>query len=66
MPTSPNGEIILTKLTDFFTGCFCEELVLVSASHGSILFSYSPIDEYISDAGYMKLDETNTTYYVLN
>jgi hypothetical protein len=59
-----NGEIILTKLTDFLQAVSgVEEPVLVSASAKYGLFSYSPIDEYyISDAGYMKLDETNTNF----
>jgi len=59
-----NGEIILTKLTDFLQGIEgVEEPVLVSASAKYGLFPYASVDEYyISDAGYMKLDELNTTF----
>lgn len=59
-----NGEIILTKLTDFLQNVEgVEEPVLVSASAKFGLFPYSNINEfYISDAGYMKLDEENTTF----
>ncbi len=59
-----NGEIILTKLTDFLQGIEgVEEPVLVSASAKYGLFPYDSVDEYyISDAGYMKLDELNTTF----
>jgi hypothetical protein len=63
-----NGEIILTKLTDFLQGIEgVEEPVLVSASAKYGLFPYSSINEfYISDAGYMKLDEENTTFTFLS
>lgn len=59
-----NGEIILTKLTDFLQGIEgVEEPVLVSASAKYGLYPYASVDEYyISDAGYMKLDELNTTF----
>jgi hypothetical protein len=59
-----NGEMILTKLTDYLqTIEGVEEPVLVSASAKYGLFPYASVDEfYISDAGYMKLDELNTTF----
>lgn len=62
-----NGELILTKLTDYLqTVEGVEEPVLNSAAAKYGAFSYSPINEYyIADAGYMKLDETNTTFQFL-
>ncbi len=59
-----NGELILTKLTDYLqTVEGIEEPVLNSASAKYGLFGYSPINEYyIADAGYMKLDITNTIF----
>ena len=59
-----NGEIILTKLTDYLQAIEgVEEPVLFSASAKYGLFPYAVINEfYIADAGYMKLDEINTNF----
>jgi hypothetical protein len=59
-----NGEIILTKLTDFLQLIEgVEEPVLVSASAKYGLYPYAAVNEfYIADAGYMKLDELNTNF----
>jgi len=59
-----NGELILTKLTDYLQAVQgVEEPVLNSASAKYGAYGYSPINEYyIADAGYMKLDLANTTF----
>ena len=59
-----NGEMILTKLTDYLQEIQgVEEPVLASASAKYGLYPYAPVNEfYIADAGYMKLDEINTTF----
>lgn len=59
-----NGELILTKLTDFIqTIEGVDEPVIVSAFAKYGGFGYSQIDEfYIANAGYMKLDIINSTF----
>lgn len=62
-----NGELSLTKLTDFLQSIEgVEEPVKNSAFAKYGGFPYSSINEYyIADAGYMKLDEENTTFIFL-
>jgi len=62
-----NGELILTKLTDYLQAVEgVEEPVLNSAAAKFGAYGYSPINEYyIADAGYMKLDVANTTFQFL-
>lgn len=62
-----NGEFINTKLTDFLQGVDGVKEPVKNASFAKYgAFSYSEIDEfYIADAGYMKLDEVNTTIQFL-
>lgn len=62
-----NGELILTKLTDFLQQVEgIEEPVLNSASAKFGTFGYSSINEYyIANAGYMKLDVNNTIFQLI-
>ncbi|MGY0407548.1 MAG: hypothetical protein ACWIPJ_04230 [Polaribacter sp.] len=58
-----NGELILTKLTDYLQTVEGVEIPKIKQSFSKYgTFSYSPIDEtYIARAGYMRLDTDNTT-----
>lgn len=62
-----NGELVLTKLTDYLQEVEgVEEPVKNTAQAKYGGFGYNEIDEYyIADAGYMKLDENNTTFEFL-
>lgn len=57
-----NGELILTKLTDFLQGVEGVEMPVISLAQAKFgLNVYSDIDEtYIADSGYMLLNETDT------
>ncbi|QHB38611.1 nucleotidyltransferase [Flavobacterium phage vB_FspM_pippi8-1] len=62
-----NGELVLTKLTDYLQEVEgVEEPVKNAAQAKYGGFGYNEIDEYyIADAGYMKLDTDNTTFEFL-